>query len=109
MPRRFLPTRTRPRLAVRGGAAPDALARAVADGAAALLATVLGKAVFGVLVVDGVVALALMAAALGQNQHQSAQHSTPLLVLRLPPKHRHRRRRHGNKRHRAAPCSYQAH
>jgi len=38
----------------------------------------------------------------GQNQHQSAQHSTPLLVLRLPLKSRHRRHHRGNKRHRAA-------
>ena len=48
--------RTRPRLAVRGGAAPDALARAVADGAAAVLATVLGGAGFCGAVVDGAVA-----------------------------------------------------
>ena len=35
----------------------------------------------------------------GQNLHQAARQVTPLLVLRLPPKHRHRRRRRGNKRH----------
>jgi len=35
----------------------------------------------------------------GNNLHQSARHATPLLVLRLPPKHRHRCRRRGNKPH----------
>ena len=44
----------------------------------------------------------------GQDQHQSAQHATPLLALRLPPKHRHRRRRRGNKRHRDVLCPCQA-
>jgi len=52
--RRFLPTRTRPRLAVRGGAAPCTLTSAVADAPAALVA-VFRRAGFGVLVVDGAV------------------------------------------------------
>ena len=67
-------------LAVRGGAASYALAHAAADGAAALLATVLGGAGFGGVVVDGAVALALMAAALAVLPRRSC----PLTIVACP-------------------------